>query len=195
MNNPYSTDPPRNHAAPPPALRGITSGRQRHHSRPNYPYRILAAATTATEAVELAGGWLADRVREGWRISALIADTTDTTTLALEVLGVDTIPPTPIALSAYDIQTCGLAILGCRSLEDPRIRSHVLTLLHRGVMEISVFGDTCPPELSHKLVPVSHHLSQAATALRKYALAAVNVTESHPHQVEQLRRRRFTPVR
>jgi hypothetical protein len=142
-------------------------------------YRLDVVASNVVDVVRFAGGWLFDRAMAGWDVTVLIADHPDDR--PLQILGARTLDlesalesagtrPRPQALAA------AADLFGC----DSRVRQGVLQALDHGVTEVTLWGETWPPELGDSVGLVQHRLSTAAQTFKAQALAALNVGDASP---------------
>lgn len=134
---------------------------------------VTVVALDVGEVVTAAGGWICDRIRAGWRVSALVPRGRDTR--PLRILGADVTEfargpggqhlggdPASVAMSADLFSTNGAISDEVRQLQK-----------FRGI-EIVVWGDgafTLDQPAQH----VQHQLSQAATRFKERALAAASL--------------------
>ncbi len=156
-------------------------------------YRLDVVASNVVDVVRFAGGWLFDRAMAGWDVTVLVADHPDVR--PLQILGAQTLDleevleaidsgtgtrPRPQALAA------AADLFGC----DSRVRQGVLQALDHGVTEVTLWGESWPPELDDSVGLVQHQLSAAARIFKARALAAamnIGVRTSSVGQTELFR--------
>jgi hypothetical protein len=156
-------------------------------------YRLDVVASSVTDVVRFAGGWLFDRAMAGWDVTVLVADHPDDR--PLQILGAQTTDleealasmdsgtetrPRPQALAA------AADLFGC----DLRVRQGVLQALDHGVTEVTLWGERWPSELDESVGLVQHQLSTAAQIFKAQALAAalnICVPETSIGQTELFR--------
>jgi hypothetical protein len=139
-------------------------------------YRLNVIASSMTDVVQSAGGWLFDRSRAGWDVNVLVAEHGDPRPLA--ILGA-TASDLDAGFSAMvrNVAQGGALAVGADVLgTDVRIREEVVKLLKSALTEVTVWGDAWPAELGRQLDPVPHRVSSAARAFKFYALAAASVS-------------------
>ena len=107
-------------------------------------YRLDVVAANAADAVKFAGGWMYDRVMAGWDVTVLLADRTDER--PLQILGVETSDlESALALWADRPHPQTVAVAADLFATDERVRRGVLGALEQGLTEVTLWGDTCPP--------------------------------------------------
>jgi hypothetical protein len=149
-------------------------------------YQLDVVAADVVDVVKFAGGWLFDRAMAGWDVTVLVADHPDER--PLQILGARIVDleyalatvghrPRPQTLSA------AADLIGC----DSRVRQGVLQALDHGVTEVTLWGETWPPELNDNVGLVQHRLSAAAQAFKAQALAAAGVPAAPIEAIETFR--------
>jgi hypothetical protein len=68
-----------------------------------------------------------------------------------------------------------------------RIRQSVVVALERGLTEVTLWGDTLPPELHRRVGEVEHRLSAAARAFKSHALSAAKLPPASIADTERFR--------
>ena len=137
-------------------------------------YRLDVVAANVVDVVTCAGGWLFDRAMAGWDVTVLVSDHQDDR--PLQILGVQRFDleealasvetrPRPQALAV------AADLFGC----DSRVRQGVLQALDHGGTEVTLWGESWPPELDDSVGLVQHRLSMAAQIFKARALAALNI--------------------
>lgn len=139
-------------------------------------YRLDVVAPSVAEVVRNAGGWLVDRVMAGWDVTVLI--TGDDDIRPLQILGVDTGDlDTAMQLWEQRPHPQTVAVAAELFISDVRVREGVLGALEQGIIEVTLWGDSCPEELDSTVGSVQHELSGAARAFKTQALAAAGDTD------------------
>lgn len=137
-------------------------------------YRLDVVASTVTDVVCSAGGWLCDRAMAGWEVNVLVAQHCDTR--PLQILGVNAVdlkwklPSTPRASAGRS-----LAVGADVFAADARVRDKVLEALGHCLTEVTLFDDDCPDAIGNQMTVVQHVLSSAARVFKGHALAAAGV--------------------
>jgi hypothetical protein len=135
-------------------------------------YQVTVVASSAEDVVRSAGGWLCDRARAGWDVNVLVADRRGAQPFA--ILGANPVEDEAGLSSVVSkaSRSGALAISADLLATDERVRGDVLTVLKRGLAEVTVWGQEWPAELGRKVSPVEHRLSSAARAFKARALDA-----------------------
>lgn len=131
-------------------------------------YRLDVIASTVDEVVQSAGGWLFDRSMAGWDVNLLIAEPADDR--ALQILGIGTLSLEQTLESTWPPGQ-SIAVAADMFNTDARVRENVITALDRGLGEVTLWGDTWPPEVHRRAETVHHRLSAAARAFKALALS------------------------
>jgi len=133
-------------------------------------YRLDVIASNVDDVVQSAGGWLFDRAMAGWDVNLLIAEPGDGR--ALQMLGIGT-RPLDQSLDSAEAWPAGQSIAVAADVfnTDARVRQNIVTALDRGLAEVTLWGDTWPPELHRRAEEVQHRLSGAARAFKALALS------------------------
>ncbi len=135
-------------------------------------YRLDVVAASVADVVAFAGGWLFDRVMAGWDVTVLVAGEEDVR--PIHILGADTLDlETALAMWAERPRPHTLAVSADLFASDPRIRTGVLDALDHGTTEVTLWGETWPPELDRTVDSVQHPLSAAARAFKAQALTSL----------------------
>jgi len=130
-------------------------------------YRLVALASTMSDVVLNAGGYLFDHAASGWDVTVYVEDWADRR--ALQILGV-----TAAQLgNAFDPKTeheYPHVIVISGALAEPRkaIGRYVRSAIDRHA-ELAMWG---PDERKSTRQEVNHHLSAAACAFKRHALIA-----------------------
>jgi len=139
-------------------------------------FRLAVLGLDVGDVVGAAGGWLFDRSMAGWDVTVVAADVSHCA--AAHILGAQVLNlqsalrargkgprPQAIAVSAELFNTNG------------QLREGIAETLRDGQIEVSVWGRLWPDEVSDCLAPTEHHLTRAALAFKRSALAATG--QSH----------------
>ncbi len=149
-------------------------------------YQLNVVATSLTDVVMSAGGWLCDRARAGWDVNVLVADRGDARPLtilgatALQTDGQWSAAVAPLARKG------ALAVSAELPAADAGVRSDILNILKRGGTEVTVWGQAWPVEFGRRVDPVEHRLSAAARAFKSHALTAAAVSGDSGVRTETL---------
>jgi hypothetical protein len=135
-------------------------------------YRLDVVAASVADVVTFAGGWVFDRVMAGWDVTVLVGGAEDVR--PIHILGADTLDlETALAMSTERPHPHTLAVSADLLGRDARIRAGVLQALDHGTTEVTLWGETWPPELDRIVDSVQHPLSAAARAFKAQALASL----------------------
>jgi hypothetical protein len=93
------------------------------------------------EPVDLAGGWMCDRILAGWDVNVDVSEPRDLR--PLRILGV-TLAQQRLRLIRDDSATASIAIAPGIFENDNHIRSEVFKALDRGANEVAFVGLRCP---------------------------------------------------
>jgi hypothetical protein len=166
-------------------------------------YQLDVTACDVADVVRHAGGWLYDRAMAGWDVCVVVTGECDVT--PLRILGVRTertdIPDDATA----PIRALAVAASAEAMATTAGLREDVLRALKRGLIEVTLWGDSGGQERSDPGRPfdngdaghegsvrgvesVEHELSAAARAFKAYALRAAGLDEP-VGRVETFRRR------
>lgn len=134
-------------------------------------YRLDVIASSVGDVVQSAGGWLFDRAMAGWDINLHIDGSWDAR--PLRILGID-VHPLHETLAPPTTWPPGhsIAVAADVFTTDARVRKNAAGALERGLTEVTVWGDTWPPEFNRRAEAVQHRLSAAARAFKAQALTA-----------------------
>jgi hypothetical protein len=127
-------------------------------------YRLDVIATSVDDVVRSAGGWLFDRAMAGWEVNLRHAEPSDAR--PLQILGINTVEPV-----ADWPRTQAIAVAADVFNTEERVRENVVMALEQGLVEVTLWGDTWPPEFHRRAEAVQHHLSAAARAFKAQAVA------------------------
>jgi hypothetical protein len=148
-------------------------------------YALTVLVLDVADTVRNAGGWICDRARAGWRVSAFVFDDEDET--PLHVLGVRTQRLTddqPLSISnplAFALAASALD----RELLGRRNRSDLLEAVRLKTTEVTIWG-AGPVDCGRRFGNVEHRLSSAAKAFKVRAMEMART--SAPACVETLHR-------
>jgi hypothetical protein len=148
-------------------------------------YQLTVVASSMTDVVGSAGGWLCDRARAGWDVNVVLAAPHDARPLT--ILGATARDLDGELADAVRAVSYGgtLVVSASLLLADEQIRAEVLNLLKRGVADVIVWGDW-PTEFGREGERVEHKLSSAARAFKTLALGAATVSHDEVSRTETL---------
>jgi hypothetical protein len=147
-------------------------------------YRLCVVARDVGELVDLAGGWICDRILAGWDVSVAVSEPRDLR--PLQILGVTLVTQQRPRLITGDSGTTSIAIAPGIFENNNHIRSEVLQALDRGAIEVIFVGPSLPRDLDGRLARRRHRLSGAARAFKTHALAAATVARANMDATEDL---------
>ena len=138
-------------------------------------YRLDVIASSVDDVVRSAGGWLFDRAMAGWQINLHLHLAEPSDARPLRILGISPVASEPVpnwpraqAIAvAFDVFTTNAAL-----------RDNVVAALANGLTEVTLWGDTWPPEFHPRAEAVQHRLSAAARAFKAQALKAAGLPPS-----------------
>ncbi len=134
-----------------------------------FRYRLDVIAADVNDVVQCAGGWLFDRAMAGWDVNLHVAEPSDIR--PLRILGIRTcrLDTVDSVMKSPGTQAVAVAAQVCNT--DAHVRGNVVKALHRGLTEVTLWGDTWPPDFDGAEA-VQHPLSLAARVFKAQALAA-----------------------
>jgi hypothetical protein len=155
-------------------------------------YRLDVIAASVGDVVQSAGGWLFDRAMAGWDVNLHIAGPSDARPLT--ILGIDA-HPLDETLGSPTTWPSGhsIAVAADVFTTDARVRKNAARALERGLTEITLWGDTWPPEFNRRAEAVQHRLSAAARAFKAQALKAAALPSGSIALTETFRSSRRHP--
>jgi hypothetical protein len=136
-------------------------------------YQVCVVANDVGELVDLAGGWICDRIFAGWDVSVALSEPGDLR--PLQILGITPVTQRRLRLISDDSGTASIAIAPGIFENDNHIRSVVLQALEQAASEVTFVGPSLPRDLDGRLARRQHRLSGAARAFKAHALAAATV--------------------
>jgi hypothetical protein len=136
-------------------------------------YQLCVVARDVGELVDLAGGWMCDRILAGWDVNVAVSEPRDLR--PLQILGVTLVTQQRLRLISDDSATASIAIAPGIFENDNHIRSDVFKALDLGANEVTFVGPSLPSDLDGRLARRQHRLSGAARAFKTQALAAAAV--------------------
>jgi hypothetical protein len=139
----------------------------------NIRYQLCVFARDVGELVDLAGGWICDRILAGWDVSVAVSEPGDLR--PLQILGVTLETQQRLRLITDASAAASIAITPGVFESDNHIRNEVLQALDQGAVEVSFVGPSLPRDLGGRLDRRQHRLSSAARAFKAHALAAAAV--------------------
>ncbi len=144
-------------------------------------YRLEVIASGVDDVVRSAGGWLFDRAMAGWDVNVLLPEPGDT--WPLQILGISTLP---VDLTNWP-RAQAIAIAADVFNTNARVRENVVEALECGLAEVTLWGDTWPPEFHRRVGAVHHRLSTAARAFKAHALSAAALPSDSIAPTERFR--------
>jgi hypothetical protein len=150
----------------------------------NIRYQLCVVARDVGELVDVAGGWICDRILAGWDVSVAVSEPRDLR--PLQILGVTVMTQQRLSLISDDSGAASIAIAPGIFENNNHIRSEVLEALDRGGNEVTFAGPSLPSELGGRLAKRQHRLSGAARAFKAHALAAASVPHAAINGTEKL---------
>jgi hypothetical protein len=156
--------------------------------RPAARRRLDVLAGTVDDVVHRAGGWLADRALAGWDVEVLVADPgLDATTVRpLQILGASACSLRDESSSHRRPRADAVAVAADLFTADAQIRERVVHAYDKDLLEVIVWGDVIPTELSARFATVEHVLSSAAQAFKAHAMRAATPFATHPVGVTEM---------
>jgi hypothetical protein len=134
-----------------------------------FPYQLDVVASDVADAVESAGGWLFDRARAGWEVTAFVPENCDPR--PLHILGVKT-----MAFDCWLVcdgrRPRALAVAADVVADNSRVRRAVFAAMESGVTQVSVWGSKRSCSFAQRIDNAQHQLSPAAKAFKSHATAA-----------------------
>jgi hypothetical protein len=150
----------------------------------NIRYQLCVVARDVGELVDLAGGWICDRILAGWDVSVAVSEPRDLR--PLQILGVTLVTQQRLRLIKDDSGTASIAFTPGIFENNNHIRSEVLQALDQGANEVTFVGPSLPSDLDGRLAKRQHRLSKAARAFKAHALAAATVPRAAINSTENL---------
>jgi hypothetical protein len=160
------------------------------HSVTRSPARALlrhdmtVIASSVTDVIASAGGWLFDRRMAGWSVDVLVADRGGER--ALEILGAHAVDLDEglDAISGERERAETVVVAADVYAVNDRVRQELGFALDEGIAEVAVWGDT--DRLGQKVSAVSYRLSAAARAFKSQALLAAGMPSDSVAPIEAL---------
>ena len=147
--------------------------------------RRLAVVTPDTaQAVRFAGGWLFDRVMDGWDVTVYRADE-DGDDRPLRIIGARAASLDKIMAPPPAAPPRALAVHTDIYNRDPRVRRMVFDALDESSTRVSLWGDLSAAGGDEGSCSVLYRLSAAARAFKAQALAAAAVASDAEDPVER----------
>lgn len=148
--------------------------------------RLVVAASSTLDVVQVAGGWLFDRAASGWDVTVLTMDSTDSR--PLRILGARSIAlESALGSSVRHSRPQAIALEAGLYGSDARVRRMVDEVLGEGADEVRLWGASWPAGLGSEAEPVRHRLSVAASAFKAQALVAAAAPVDAIGQTETFR--------
>lgn len=162
----------------PQTSRMINRDDRKAHSVTRSPARVVlqhdmtVIASTVTDVVASAGGWLFDRRMAGWQVNVLLSDRAGDR--ALRILGATALDLDGglDAIADDPERAATLAVAADVYAADQRVRRFVSTSDRRRA-EVALWGET--DSLGQSVSAVSYRLSAAARAFKAQALMAAGM--------------------
>jgi hypothetical protein len=139
----------------------------------NIRYQLCVFARDVGELVDLAGGWICDRILAGWDVSVAVSEPGDLR--PMQILGVTLVTQQRLRLITDGSGAASIAITPGIFENNNHIRTEVLRALDQGAVEVTFVGPSLPSDLGGRLARRRHRLSSAARAFKTHALAAASV--------------------
>jgi hypothetical protein len=160
-------------------------GRVRRSEIGDIRYRVWVVARDIGELIDLAGGWICDRILAGWDVCVAVSEPGDLR--PLQILGITTfLTDQRFGSMNADGGTASIAITPGIFENNDHIRGEVLHALDRGAIEVTFWGASMPSDLHDQLDRRQHRLSGAARAFKAHALAAAAVSGAAINNTEDL---------
>lgn len=138
-------------------------------------YNLTVIANDVESVVAAAGGWLCDRMRAGWRVTARVPAGHDVH--ALTILGVRAEPVESVVDALRGLSTVAIAVDARILRHDERVRRELLRLVDDERAEVTLWGESTLFESDARFQRVRHPLSVAARAYKSRALRATGQTQ------------------
>lgn len=157
-------------------------------------YRLHVIAPSVVNLVESVGGWLFDRAKAGWEVTALLASTGEDP-LPIRILGGE-VAALESGLQWRRGRPDALALAADLCCQHNRIREKLQLALDFERTEVALWGQTWPTELDSiaNVDIVEYRLSIAARAFKARALAAAAKPAEPVPAVEMIRTNRTAVV-
>ena len=173
----------------PQTYRTINRDDRKSHSVSRSPARAVLKhdmtliASSVTDVVTSAGGWLFDRRMAGWQVTVLVPDRVGER--ALQILGGTALDlDAGLAEIADDPERAAtLAVAADIYAADERVRRYV-SASDRGHAEVALWGDA--GALGQNVSAVTYRLSAAARAFKAQALLAAGIPDDPVAATEAL---------
>ena len=136
-------------------------------------HEMTVIASSVTDVVASAGGWLFDRRMAGWKVDVLVADRVGER--ALQILGAHTLDLTGDrqVITGDPDRVATLAVAADVYAADERVRQEFVSAVDRGLADVALWGDT--DRLDQNVSAVQYRLSAAARAFKAQALLAAGI--------------------
>ncbi|MCE4266385.1 hypothetical protein KYT97_14050 [Rhodococcus globerulus] len=135
-------------------------------------YRLAVLAPSVADVVRHAGGWMFDQVMAGWDVTVIVEKHENTR--PLQILGATTLDLESVMAAPNGPRPQAIALAGDLFESNAMVREGLLDTLDRGIIDVTLWGDTVPSDLAHHFGPSSHQLSRAAMVFKSHALAAAS---------------------
>jgi len=149
-------------------------------------YRVGVVASTASDVVHHAGGWLFDQARAGWTVTVMLGECADTR--PIRILGADTVGlESAEASMRADRHPHVLAVAADLYGEDSMVRRWMRMATDDRLGEVMIWGQPSTFDDDDSVCSVEHRLSAAARVFKAQALAAAGEPTVTIGQIEQFR--------
>ena len=155
-------------------------------------YELTVAAASVADVVFWAGGWLFDRAMAGWDVNVLLADLKDVQ--PLHILGARPVELDAGLMPLVSEHPAGLAVAADLLRAEPGIRDQVLPIVRSGSTEVTVWGESTPPELGGVVESVQYRLTAAARVFKGHAMVAAGWGDAPVGHVETMFRGGHRPL-
>lgn len=147
-------------------------------------YQLDVLATSVTDVVNCAGGWLFDRAMAGWDVTVLARDHHDIR--PLQILGVQ-VMDLEAAMVGPPRSPAALGVATELYLTNELVRSGVRKVIRNPHLDVTLWGEVWPLELDRGLSSARHELSSAARIFKAHALLAAEAPTRAVGPVETFR--------
>ena len=153
---------------------------------------MTVIASSVTDVVASAGGWLFDRRMAGWKVDVLVADRVGER--ALQILGVRTLDlnGSRQVITGDPDRAATLAVAADVYAADERVRQEFVSAVDRGLADVALWGDI--DRLDQDVSAVQYRLSAAARAFKAQALLAAGIPSDAVAATETLFRGGVTAI-
>lgn len=143
-----------------------------------HTYDLTVIAQDVDSVVASAGGWLCDRMRAGWQVTALVPAGHDVR--ALTILGVRAESVASVVDTLRGLSAVAVAVDARILRHDERLRRELLRLVDAKRVEITLWGESALFGSDARFERVRHRLSAAARAYKSRALRETGQMAADP---------------